>query len=269
MTRVAVLSIAGSDSSGGAGAQGDLRTIAAEGLHGLSVITAVTAQSVDGVRGWWPVSHEAVDAQLRAALDLGPAAVKVGMLGAASAARAVCSGLAAYQGPIVVDPVSRSTSGATLLDEEAFALLRDELLPMATVVTPNLSEAEALTGIAVTDPATQRAAAERVVELGARAALVKGGHLAGPPVDVLYDGTAWHELAGARVPTEHTHGTGCALASAIACRLATGADLTSAVIAAKDWVARAIAGGYPLGGAAGPVDHLWRQRAHAAEDSAP
>ena len=265
----AVLSIAGSDSSGGAGAQGDLRTIAAHGLHGLSVVTAITAQSGDGVRGWWPVSGAAVAAQLHAALELGPAAVKVGMLGDAEAARAVCAALSTYGGPIIVDPVARSSSGATLLNDDALALLRDELLPMSTLVTPNLAEAEALTGVAVTDRATQRVAAERVVALGAKAALVKGGHLEGAPVDVLYDGSDWHELPGDRVSTEHTHGTGCALASAIACGLSTGAGLLDSVAAAKAWVAQAIAGGYPLGGAPGPIDHLWQQRTSAAQDSAP
>ena len=260
MTPRVVVSVAGSDSSGGAGTQGDLRTITALGLHAATVVTAVTAQDAGGVRGWWPVPAEAVTAQLTAALSLDPAAVKTGMLGDGAAARAVLDGLRAWDGPLVVDPVCRSSSGADLLDGAAFAVLADELVPRATLVTPNLAEAEALTGIAVTGEVEQRHAAEHLVGLGAAAALVTGGHLAGDARDVLFDGTSFHFFSSPRLRTMHTHGTGCALASAIACGLAQGEDLVSAVGRAKEWIAGAIAAGYPLGGGAGPVDHAWQWR---------
>jgi hydroxymethylpyrimidine/phosphomethylpyrimidine kinase len=256
------MSIAGSDSSGGAGMQGDLRTMMAFGVHGVSVVTAVTAQDSAGAR-WWPVAADAVSAQLAAGLALDLAAIKTGMLGDADAARAVVAGLLAWDGPLVVDPVCRASSGVDLLDPEAFIVLRDELLPRSTLITPNLAEAEALTGGAVRHEDDQRRAAQQLVSMGARAALVTGGHLADEARDVLFDGSAFHVFAAPLVSTAHTHGTGCALASAIASRLALGDSLVAAVDAAKSWITGAIAGGYPLGGARGPVDHAWQQRAVA------
>lgn len=256
-----VLTIAGSDSSGGAGIQGDLKTMAAFGVHGLTVITAVTAQDASGVRGWWPVPAEAVRAQLDAALSLNPAVIKTGMLGDGAAAQAVLASLEPWSGPLVVDPVCRSGSGADLLDDAAFIVLRDGLIPRATLVTPNLAEAERLTGIPITDESGQQRAAAALVVAGAQAALVKGGHLEGDARDVLLEGTTFRTFSSPRLATAHTHGTGCALASAIASGLAKGRPLVTAVAEAKEWIDGAIAAGYPLGGGAGPIHHLW-----AAED---
>lgn len=252
-----VLTIAGSDSSGGAGIQGDLKTMTAFGVQGLTVVTAITAQDASGVRGWWPAAAEAISAQLDAALSLNPAVIKTGMLGDGAAARAVLVALATWSGPLVVDPVCRSSSGADLLDVEAFTLLRDELIPRATLVTPNLAEAERLTGIAIHDEPSQQRSAAALVAAGAHAALVKGGHLDGEARDVLLEGTTFHSFSAPRLIAAHTHGTGCALASAIACGLALGRDLTAAVEEAKKWISGAIAAGYPLGRGVGPIHHGW------------
>lgn len=252
-----VLTIAGSDSSGGAGIQGDLKTMTAFGVHGLTVITAITAQDATGVRGWWPVAADAVRAQVEAVLSANPAVIKTGMLGDGAAAQAVLAALATWTGPLVVDPVCRSSSGADLLDADAFAVLRNELIPRATLVTPNIDEAERLTGIAIHDESSQQRAAAALVAAGAKAALVKGGHLEGDASDVLLEGTTFHSYSSPRVSTMHTHGTGCAFASAIASGLALGRDLVAAVAEAKEWINGAIAAGYPLGGGAGPIHHGW------------
>jgi len=232
------------------------------GVHGLTVITAITAQDASGVRGWWPVAPAALRGQLDAALSLNPAVIKTGMLGDGATARAVLVALESWTGALVVDPVCRSSSGADLLDAEAFTILRDEILPRATVVTPNLAEAERLTGITIGDEASQQRAAAALVAAGAHAALVKGGHLDGDARDVLLEGTTFHSYSSPRLRTMHTHGTGCALASAIASGLALGRDLVKAVAEAKEWIDGAIAAGYPLGGGAGPVDPVWHWRQH-------
>jgi len=256
-----VLSIAGSDSSGGAGLQADLKTMLACGVHGLSAVTAVTAQDSLGVHGVWPLPAEAVDAQLDAVLgDLGVDAVKTGMLGSAEVVAVVVRRLRGLSVPLVVDPVGRSSTGATLLDDDAVGLLRDELLPLATVVTPNLAEVELLTGIVVRREPDLRTAADAVLALGPSWVLVKGGHLDGDAVDLLTDGTDELLLRGRRHSTPHTHGTGCTLASALASYLALGDDVPTAARRAKDEVSAAIAAGYPLGSGAGPVDQGWRQR---------
>jgi hydroxymethylpyrimidine/phosphomethylpyrimidine kinase len=269
VTRPVVLSIAGSDSSGGAGIQADLKTMSAHGVHGATVITAITAQDQTGVRGWWAAPADAVTAQLTAALRLRPATIKTGMLGDGAGARAVIEGLREYGGPVVVDPVCRSTSGADLLDASAFALLRDELIPRSTLVTPNLAEAQALTGLSVTSPEDQEAAARRLVAMGAVAALVTGGHLDGEARDVLFDGTSMEVFTAQRIATSHTHGTGCVLSSAIASRLALGDGLRAAVDAAKAYVSAAIAAGYPVGDAPGPVDPTWPWRPVARAEDLP
>lgn len=256
-----VLSVAGSDSSGGAGLQGDLKTLMACGVHGMTVVTAVTAQSSLGVHGVWPVTAGAVAAQLDAVLDdLGVDAVKTGMLGSAAVVEVVVDRLSRVAAPVVVDPVGRSSTGQSLLDEDAVAVLRRGLLPLATVVTPNLAEVEQLTGVVVRREHDLRAAADAVLALGPRWVLVKGGHLAGDPVDLLTDGSEQHVLRATRLDTPHTHGTGCALASAIAAHLARGDDVPTAVGRAKDYVTGAIAAGFALGAGAGPVDHGWRSR---------
>jgi hydroxymethylpyrimidine/phosphomethylpyrimidine kinase len=247
-----VLAVGGSDSGGGAGIQADLKTLQALGVHGSTVVTAVTAQSSVAVTAVHDVPAEVVRAQLAAVLgDLGADVVKTGMLSSAGAVRAVIDAVAGL--PLVVDPVGVSSTGQALLTPDALALLRTGLLPLATVVTPNLAEVQALTGFVVTGPADLAEAARRVHALGPRWVLVKGGHLDGPPTDLLYDGTTATELAGVRLASPHTHGTGCTLASALAAHLALGDDVPTAAVRAKAFVARAISSGYPLGKGPGPV----------------
>jgi hydroxymethylpyrimidine/phosphomethylpyrimidine kinase len=227
----------------------------------MSVVTAVTAQDSTGVHGYWELEPAAVDAQLAAVLDdIGVDAVKTGMLASPALVGVTVKRLVDLTAPIVVDPVCVSKHGDALLVPEAIEAIRAELIPIATVVTPNLPEVAELTGWQVSDAASQRRAADALLAMGARWALVKGGHLAGDAVDLLTDGDAVHELRAARLDNRHTHGTGCTLASAIASGLALGQTVPDAVSAAKDYVTGAIAAGYPLGSGIGPVDHAWRQR---------
>ena len=258
-----VLTVAGSDAGGGAGIQADLKTILALGGHGMSAVTAVTAQNSLGVQGVWDLPVEAVTAQLDSVTsDIGVDACKTGMLSSARLVEAVAERLARLTTPLVVDPVAVSKHGDPLLAPDAVAVLRELLLPLATVVTPNTDEAELLTGIPVHDEASQDRAAGRLLELGPGWVLVKGGHLAGEAVDLLVgrDGSR-RRLSAPRADNRHTHGTGCTLASAIATGLAGGLAVPDAVAAAKDYVTGALAGGFPLGGGIGPVDHGWRWRA--------
>jgi hydroxymethylpyrimidine/phosphomethylpyrimidine kinase len=253
-----VLTVAGSDSGGGAGIQADLKTMLALGVHGMSVITAVTAQDSLGVHGYWELPAAAVDAQLAAVLDdIGVDAVKTGMLASPDLVGVTAKRLRDIAAPLVVDPVCVSKHGDPLLVPEALEALITELLPLATVVTPNLPEVERLTGLAVDDAAGQRRAAEALLAMGPRWVLVKGGHLAGDAVDLLTDGDVAIELRAPRLDNRHTHGTGCTLASAIASRLAVGDDVPTAVSAAKAYVTGAIRGGFALGAGIGPVDHRW------------
>ncbi|HVT65299.1 MAG TPA: bifunctional hydroxymethylpyrimidine kinase/phosphomethylpyrimidine kinase [Mycobacteriales bacterium] len=257
-----VLTVAGSDSGGGAGIQADLKTMLALGVHGMSVITAVTAQNSTGVHGYWEIEPEGVDAQLAAVLDdIGVEAVKTGMLASPELVALVANRLRRVDAPIVVDPVCVSKHGDPLLVESAVAAIVDELLPIATVVTPNLPEVARLTGFEVIDRIDQRKAADALLALGPTWVLVKGGHLSdGDAVDVLTDGDTYLELTAERIDTVHTHGTGCTVASAIASYLALGRSVPEAVQGAKDYVTGAIAGGFPLGAGIGPVDHGWRHR---------
>jgi hydroxymethylpyrimidine/phosphomethylpyrimidine kinase len=256
-----VLSVAGSDSGGGAGIQADLKTMLALGVHGMSVVTAVTAQDSTGVHGYWELPPEAVDAQLAAVLDdIGVDAVKTGMLASPDLVRVTAKRLAGLEAPIVVDPVCVSKHGDALLVPEAVEAIIVELLPIATVVTPNLAEVAQLTGLVIDDAAGQRQAADALLALGAQWVLVKGGHLAGDAVDLLTDGDTVAELRAPRLDNAHTHGTGCTLASAIASYLARGHAVPDAVRAAKDYVTGAIAAGFPLGAGIGPVDHGWALR---------
>jgi len=256
-----VLSVAGSDSGGGAGLQADLKTMLALGVHGMSVVTAVTAQSSLGVSGVWPLPAEAVRAQLDAVLDdIGVDAVKTGVLATAAVVSVVVDRLRRQSAPLVVDPVGVSSSGTRLIDREGLALMRAELLPLATVATPNLAEVEQLTGVVVRREADLREGAEAVLALGASWVLVTGGHLDGDPVDLLTDGGAKHFLRADRVDNPHTHGTGCTLSSAIAARLALGDDVPAAVGAAKEFVIGAIRAGFALGAGTGPVNQGWRLR---------
>ncbi|RCG32189.1 bifunctional hydroxymethylpyrimidine kinase/phosphomethylpyrimidine kinase [Sphaerisporangium album] len=261
MTPPRVLTIAGSDSGGGAGIQADLKTMLALGVHGMSVIAAVTAQNSVGVQGYWELPPEAVRAQLDSVLgDIGAEAVKTGMLASPRLVTLVAEVLAGVNAPVVVDPVGVSKHGDPLLAPEAVDVVKTRLLPVATVVTPNLWEVEQLTSVKVEDEDGLRPAAEAMLELGPAWVLVKGGHLPGPPVDLLTDGTREFRFRAERHDNRHTHGTGCTLASAIASHLALGEDVPGAVGKAKQYVTGAIAHGFPLGAGIGPVDHAWRWR---------
>jgi hydroxymethylpyrimidine/phosphomethylpyrimidine kinase len=257
-----VLSVAGSDSGGGAGIQADLKTMLALGVHGMTVVAAVTAQNSLGVQGYWELPPEAVAAQLDSVLgDIGADAIKTGMLASAGLVSLVAARLATVDAPVVVDPVSVSKHGDPLLAADALEAVRALLLPVAAVVTPNLYEVRQLTGVEVTGPGDLRRAADAVLALGPGAVLVKGGHLAGDAVDLLVTAAGeCHEYRSARYDNRHTHGTGCTLASAVAARLACGDPLPEAVAAAKDYVTGAIAHGFALGAGIGPVDHGWRHR---------
>jgi hydroxymethylpyrimidine/phosphomethylpyrimidine kinase len=263
-TRPAVLTVAGSDSSGGAGIQADLKTMLALGVHGMSVISAVTAQNSLGVQGCWELPPEAVSAQLSSVLtDIGVQAVKTGMLASARVVAVVADALGPVAAPVVVDPVAASSRGDRLLDDGGLAAVIRALLPLATVVTPNLDEAELLTGIRARDEAGMLAAARAIKALGPRWVLVTGGHLPGDPVDLLYDGERAVRFSSGRLANPHTHGTGCTLAAAIASLLALGADVPEAVTGAREYLTGAISGGFPLGTGTGPVDHAWRLRAES------
>ena len=253
-----VLTVAGSDSGGGAGIQADLKTMLAHGVHGMSVLTAVTAQNSVGVQGVWGLPAAAVETQFRSVVDdIGVDAVKVGMLGSAATCTLVADLLETLPAgvPVVLDPVAVSKHGDALIDADALDVVRRRLFGLATVATPNLDEARTL---AERPGATDQAGlGHALLALGPAWVLVKGGHAEGDPTDVLVrrdqpDRTFTAE----RDDNAHTHGTGCTLASAIACRLALGDDVPAAVGAAKTYVTGAIAGGFALGAGIGPTDHL-------------
>jgi hydroxymethylpyrimidine/phosphomethylpyrimidine kinase len=253
------LTIAGSDSGGGAGIQADLKTFQAFGVFGTSAITAITVQNTLGVEGVHLVPLETVRAQITAiATDLPPAAFKTGMLGSAALVETVAAAIREHGlSGFVLDPVMVATSGHRLLDADAEAGLREILLPLATIVTPNLEEAAILVSRPVRDLAGMRGAAEELVALGAGAALVKGGHLEnGVLVDVLFDGERMREWSRPRIDTTSTHGTGCTLSAAIAAGLAHGRPLGEAVDDALDFVNRAIASAPGLGSGHGPLNHM-------------
>jgi len=252
------LTIAGSDSSGGAGIQADLKTFAAHGVFGTSAITAITAQNTLGVTRVDAVAPAMVAAQIDAvATDFSLEATKIGMLADAAIVAVVADAIDRHGlRNVVLDPVMIAKSGARLIDQAAIAALVSALMPRVSVVTPNVPEAEALTGLSIRSVDDLGRAARRLVELGARAAFVKGGHLDGPAVDVIWDGRSLTELSAPRLSTRHTHGTGCTLSSAIAARLALGDDLTAAARGAKDYVTRAIAQAPELGHGHGPLQHF-------------
>ncbi|MEW2401569.1 bifunctional hydroxymethylpyrimidine kinase/phosphomethylpyrimidine kinase [Streptomyces sp. NPDC046862] len=257
-----VLTVAGSDSGGGAGIQADLKTMLALGTHGMSVVTAVTAQNSLGVQGAWELPVEAVRAQYRGVVDdIGVQAVKTGMLASAELVEAVAELIGGTDAPAVVDPVGVSKHGDPLLAASALDSVRTKLLPVATVATPNLDEVAQLTGVRVESEEDVRRAAAAVLAYGPAWVLIKGGHLPGDAVDLLTDGSDEHWLRAPRHDNRHTHGTGCTLASAIACGLAKGETAPDAVAAAKEYVTGAIAAGFALGGGIGPVDHGWALRA--------
>jgi len=257
------LTIAGSDSSAGAGIQADLKTFAAFDVYGLTVITAVTAQSRAGVNGVSALAADFVTAQIEAvAADFPIHATKTGMLANAAIVEAVAAAIRELELPaVVVDPVMLATSGDRLLDEDGVRSLTAELLPLAMVVTPNIPEAEALSGRRIASIEDARAAAYDIHQLGAANVVVKGGHAPGDAiVDLLFDGTLFTEFHIARVPAQSTHGTGCAFASAIAAALARGDNLVDAVARAQSYVAGALAHAFSLGGKPGPLNHFWQTR---------
>jgi hydroxymethylpyrimidine/phosphomethylpyrimidine kinase len=253
------LTIAGSDSGGGAGIQADLRTFSAHGVHGTSALTAVTAQNSVGVSAWTALDPALVVAQIEAVVtDMPVAAAKTGMLATAAIVAAVASALERLRvAPLVVDPVMFAKSGDRLLDPAAERACVEALVPCATLLTPNLPEAAALLGRPVADVAAMREAARDLARLGAGAVLVKGGALAGgDAVDVLFDGGRIVELPGARVDTRNVHGAGCTLSAAICARLALGAGLLDAVRGAKDYLTEGLRRSYAVGKGRGVPDHL-------------
>ena len=258
MTVAKALTIAGSDSGGGAGIQADLKTFSAFRVFGTSVLTAITAQNSVGVHGVHEVPPGFVRAQLDAVLsDFGADAVKIGMLSSAPIVAAVADGLGAHpHGPVVVDPVMIAKAGDPLLQPDAREALATRMLPLAMVVTPNLHEASALAGMPVTCEQEMEEAARRIHALGPRTVLVKGGHLKDSATDIWWDGSRLVRFAGERVDSTATHGTGCTLSSAIAAGLALGRPLEEAIRAAKAYVTAAIRGGFHPGRGVGVLRHF-------------
>jgi len=259
-----VLIIAGSDSGGGAGIQADIKAVSALGGFTMTAVTAITVQNTLGVTGIHPVPDDTVADQMRAVLsDLGADAIKTGMLATASLIETVASVLEqeARDVPLVLDPVMVATSGDALVDTTAAEAIKSRLLPRAALVTPNIPEAERLTGLTIGDLDTQIAAAEALVEAGAKAALVKGGHMSGQVLrDVLVSARGLQIFEHERLDTPHTHGTGCTLASAISSLLAQGHALPEAVRRAGDYLHNAIRHAPGFGAGHGPVDHFWMLR---------
>ena len=257
-----LLTVAGFDPSCGAGIAADLKTFAAHGCYGVAAITSLTIQGTEGVQA----VHNTPSAELREQLeilakDCDIAAVKIGMLGNRGNAAVVAEFLDTYKfAHIVHDPVMKSSSGAELLDAAGIKFVGAELLKRSSVITPNVPEAEILTGLTIKDVAGMEAAARKIVEMGARAVIVKGGHME-RAVDVLFDGDQITQLGGDKVKADNNHGTGCTFASAIAALLASGRTLTEAAMLAKAYVTKAIEKGYPIGKGRIPLDHFYRLRA--------
>ena len=262
----AVLTIAGSDSGGGAGIQADLKTFAALGVYGTSAITAITAQNTQRVARVHHLPPDLVAAQIDAvASDISIDAAKTGMLGTAAVIEVVATKVGEYElRPLVVDPVMVASGGEALLEPDAVDTLRERLLPLATVLTPNLAEAETLLGRPFASWDDIREGAKELVALGAGAVVITDAHgIPGmndkrPAVDLLYDGRQFHEFTASRVDTTSTHGTGCTFASAIAAGLAKGDELHGAVAMAKAYVTKALQAAYPVGQGRGPVHHFYR-----------
>jgi hydroxymethylpyrimidine/phosphomethylpyrimidine kinase len=273
-----VLSISGFDPSSGAGVTADIKTIAAHGCYGVACVSALTVQSTAGVRRVEPVEAALVSETLEElACDLEISAVRIGMLGSAKVVWAVAEFLAKHRLPnVVLDPILKSSSGAPLLEQAGAQLLAEKLIPLATVVTPNVDEASALTGLAVTDLEQMRGAAHKLHEMGAAAVVVTGGHLE-KAIDLLSftgrSGIEQETFKSARLRSSSTHGTGCAFATSVACHLALGRGLPEAVLLTKAYVAAAIVNAHPLGRGIGPVHHLYRmhqqRRTRAGGDPEP
>lgn len=261
-----LLTVAGSDSSGGAGIQADLKTFAALGAYGMSCICTLTAQNTTGVSMVVNTPVEMVTAQLEAVYsDIPPDGVKTGMLSIPTIVSAVAEFLRGHKGPaIVVDPVMVATTGAILLEKEAIETYKDILIPEADLITPNIPEAEVLSGLEIKTEKDMENAAERMMEYGCRAVLVKGGHRVHDAVDILFDGKQFYRYEGKRIKTKNTHGTGCTLSAALAVKLAEGKTLTKAAAEAKAYLTGAIeaAKDETIGQGSVPVRHFWFCKTH-------
>ncbi|MBS4177762.1 bifunctional hydroxymethylpyrimidine kinase/phosphomethylpyrimidine kinase [Lederbergia citrea] len=253
------LTIAGSDSGGGAGIQADLKAFAAQGVYGMSVITAVTAQNTMEVRSVQNIDLSIIKDQIEAVFDdIRVDAVKIGMLSSVKTVKIVADSLEMYQPKsIVLDPVMVSKGGNRLLQEEAISALKEKMLPLSTIVTPNIPEAEVLINRSIQTEADMMDACLAIKALGPKTVLLKGGHLSGDPNDLFYDGVNFHWVKGERIHTKNTHGTGCTLSSAIAANLAKGATLLEAVQLAKKYITMAIQHSLNLGHGHGPTNHFY------------
>lgn len=260
MTIRKALTVAGSDSGAGAGIQADLKTFAAHGVYGTSAITAITAQNTIGVTAVLALNPRLVAAQIDAIIDdMGAQAVKTGMLANQPIIEMVARKIAEHHlKNVVVDPVMVATSGDLLIRQNAVAVLRNQLIPLATVVTPNIPEAEVLTGMKLRTAEEIREAARRIVKMGAQAVIVKGGHLKGPAVDLFFDGKQYTPLSAPRIRTKNTHGTGCTLSAAIAANLAKGEKIEMAVVNAKRYITEALRHSYRIGSGHSPVHHFYK-----------
>jgi len=254
-----VLTVAGFDPTSGAGITADIKTFAANQTYGLACITCHTVQNTQGARSYHPVPAAQLEQELECLLsELSPRAAKLGMLGTRATVEVVVRQFERHPLPwLVLDPIYAATSGVRLCDDDAWKLLQKRLLPLASVVTPNLAEAEALTGLTVSNRAEMEAAAERIHQMGPRYVVIKGGHLE-RPIDLVFDGVQAVTLAADRVRTGNTHGTGCTFSAAIAANLASGKRLLDAVVLAKAYLTAALKQSYALGPGPGPLNHLYR-----------
>ena len=263
------LSIAGSDSSGGAGIQADLKTMTMNGVFAMSAVTALTAQNTTGVRSVMEATPAFLADELDAVFeDIRPDAVKTGMVSSSALIRVIAQKLRQYEAKnIVVDPVMVATSGARLLQEEALQTLKTELLPLADVVTPNIPEAEILADMSITNAEEMRAAAKQIHDAYGCAVLLKGGHRVNDANDLLYDGETFTWFEGRRIDNPNTHGTGCTLSSAIAANLAKGFELPDAVRRSKEYIPGALAAMLDLGQGSGPMNHAFDLRGEFAKEA--
>lgn len=257
-----ILTIAGSDCSGGAGIQADLKTIAAHDKYGMSIITAITAQNTEGVYGMEAVSLSMVESQFDAVFgDITPDSIKIGMVQNAETIELISRKIKQYRGQnIVIDPVMVSTSGSRLLAEDALTIMKKELFPLGTLITPNIPEAEVLSGIHIETEEDMKIAAKYIFGMTKSAVLVKGGHLKEEALDILYDGKMYIPYAHSRINTKNTHGTGCTLSSAIACNLADEKSLIDCVEDAKKYLTGALKSNIKIGNGNGPLDHMYINR---------
>ncbi|RXT15229.1 bifunctional hydroxymethylpyrimidine kinase/phosphomethylpyrimidine kinase [Ammoniphilus sp. CFH 90114] len=251
------LTIAGSDSGGGAGIQADLKTFTVRKVYGMSAITAITAQNTLGVEGIHPIPLEMIAKQIEMVIeDIGVDAVKTGMLGTSEIIELVADRLKRYEVPyVVVDPVMVAKGGAKLLQDDAVKSLITSLLPLASIVTPNIPEAEVITGKPIHTLDDMLRAAKEIVDMGAKSVIVKGGHLEGEPIDLFYDGVEITTFKGIRIPTRHTHGTGCTFAACLTAELAKGHEMIDCIRTAKAYITAAISKELGLGKGHGPTNH--------------